>query len=44
MQCLCMNLANGGTEDGVSRLVTYGEWSQLLQNSFEKCYYVPEGM
>ncbi|KAH9945728.1 glycoside hydrolase family 13 protein [Amylocystis lapponica] len=27
--------------DGKKRLVTYQEWSDLLQISFEKCYYVP---
>ncbi|KAI0820793.1 glycoside hydrolase family 13 protein [Trametes gibbosa] len=26
---------------GKRRLVTYKEWSDLLQASFEKCYYVP---
>ncbi|KAJ7583415.1 glycoside hydrolase family 13 protein [Mycena floridula] len=27
--------------DGKQRLVTYKEWSDLIQKSFEKCYYVP---
>ncbi|OBZ74017.1 Glycogen debranching enzyme [Grifola frondosa] len=27
--------------DGKRRLVTYKEWGNLLQASFEKCYYVP---
>ncbi|KZV99969.1 glycoside hydrolase family 13 protein [Exidia glandulosa HHB12029] len=27
--------------DGQRRLVTYDEWGNLLQSSFEKCYYVP---
>ncbi|CAL1714662.1 unnamed protein product [Somion occarium] len=27
--------------DGKRRLVTYKEWSNLLQASFEECYYVP---
>ena len=27
--------------DGKRRLVTYKEWDSLLQESFEKCYYVP---
>lgn len=26
---------------GRSKLVTYKEWSDLIQESFEKCYYVP---
>ncbi|KAJ7245146.1 glycoside hydrolase family 13 protein [Mycena haematopus] len=29
------------TIDGTERLVTYKEWSGLIQASFEKCYYVP---
>ncbi|KAJ7281772.1 glycoside hydrolase family 13 protein [Mycena rebaudengoi] len=29
------------TIDGKQRLVTYKEWSGLIQASFEKCYYVP---
>ena len=29
------------TVDGKKRLVTYTEWSDLLQKSFEKVYYVP---
>ncbi|TCD67967.1 hypothetical protein EIP91_011768 [Steccherinum ochraceum] len=29
------------TIDGKKRLVTYKEWSNLLQESFEQCYYVP---
>ncbi|KAJ6518635.1 glycoside hydrolase family 13 protein [Mycena sanguinolenta] len=29
------------TIDGKERLVTYKEWSGLIQASFEKCYYVP---
>ncbi|KAJ7634145.1 glycoside hydrolase family 13 protein [Mycena polygramma] len=29
------------TIDGKERLVTYKEWSELIQASFEKCYYVP---
>ncbi|KIJ55238.1 glycoside hydrolase family 133 protein [Sphaerobolus stellatus SS14] len=29
------------TIDGKERLVTYKEWSDLLQASFERCYYVP---
>ncbi|KAK7030744.1 glycoside hydrolase family 13 protein [Favolaschia claudopus] len=29
------------TIDGKERLVTYKEWSGLIQTSFEKCYYVP---
>ncbi|EJF64264.1 glycoside hydrolase family 13 protein [Dichomitus squalens LYAD-421 SS1] len=27
--------------NGKKRLVTYKEWSDLVQSSFEKCYYVP---
>ncbi|KIK99350.1 glycoside hydrolase family 13 protein [Paxillus rubicundulus Ve08.2h10] len=27
--------------DGEDRLVTYGEWSNLIQKSFERYYYVP---
>jgi len=27
--------------DGKKRLVTYKEWDDLVQKSFEKCYYVP---
>lgn len=27
--------------NGARRLVTYREWNDLLQESFEKCYYVP---
>jgi glycogen debranching enzyme len=27
--------------DGQERLVTYKEWADLIQASFEKCYYVP---
>jgi hypothetical protein len=27
--------------DGSTRLVTYKEWSDLVQTSFEKCYYIP---
>ncbi|KAI1796664.1 glycoside hydrolase family 13 protein [Ganoderma leucocontextum] len=27
--------------NGEKRLVTYKEWSDLIQASFEKCYYVP---
>lgn len=30
--------------DGKRRLVTYKEWANLLQTSFEACYYVPLGM
>ena len=30
--------------DGTKRLVTYKEWSNLIQASFEECYYVPTGM
>ncbi|KDR65730.1 hypothetical protein GALMADRAFT_81520 [Galerina marginata CBS 339.88] len=29
------------TIKGQKRLVTYEEWSSLIQRSFEKCYYVP---
>ncbi|KAF9078072.1 glycoside hydrolase family 13 protein [Rhodocollybia butyracea] len=29
------------TIDGKDRLVTYKEWADLIQTSFEKCYYVP---
>ena len=28
---------------GRKRLVTYKEWNDLIQASFEKCYYVPRG-
>ncbi|KIY52794.1 glycoside hydrolase family 13 protein [Fistulina hepatica ATCC 64428] len=28
--------------DGKTRLVTYKEWSDLIQANFEKCYYIPE--
>jgi hypothetical protein len=31
------------TVNGQERLVTYTEWSDLIQASFEKCYYVPLG-
>lgn len=34
-----MSIAVGGKK----RVVTYGEWSDLIQASFEKCYYVPLG-
>ncbi|KAI0731152.1 glycoside hydrolase family 13 protein [Earliella scabrosa] len=27
--------------DGSKRLVTYKQWSELIQASFEKCYYIP---
>ncbi|KAJ7077886.1 glycoside hydrolase family 13 protein [Mycena belliarum] len=27
--------------DGTERLITYKEWSGLIQASFEKCYYIP---
>jgi hypothetical protein len=27
--------------DGKKRLVPYKEWADLIQASFEKCYYVP---
>lgn len=27
--------------DGQSRTVSYKEWADLIQVSFEKCYYVP---
>jgi glycogen debranching enzyme len=29
---------------GEKRLVTYGEWQELIQASFEKYYYIPLGM
>ncbi|KAF8478259.1 glycoside hydrolase family 13 protein [Gautieria morchelliformis] len=29
------------TVDGQRRLVTYKEWNDLIQSSFEHCYYVP---
>lgn len=29
--------------DGKRRLVTYKEWNDLIQESFEKSYYVPLG-
>ena len=29
--------------DGTKRLVTYNEWSDLIQTSFEPYYYVPLG-
>ncbi|BGP12177.1 hypothetical protein JCM10213_004743 [Rhodosporidiobolus nylandii] len=29
------------TIDGKERLVTYGEWADLIQKSFERLYYVP---
>lgn len=28
--------------NGEKRLVTYKEWADLIQSSFEKCYYVPQ--
>jgi hypothetical protein len=28
---------------GKKRQVTYKEWNDLIQSSFEKCYYIPEG-
>ena len=31
------------TVEGRDRIVTYQEWSDLIQASFEKCYYVPVG-
>jgi hypothetical protein len=31
------------TVNGRRRLVTYKEWNDLVQESFEKCYYVPWG-
>ena len=29
---------------GEKRLITYQEWSDLIQGNFEKCYYIPLGM
>ena len=29
--------------DGKTRLVTYKEWNDLIQGSFEHCFYVPSG-
>jgi glycogen debranching enzyme len=29
--------------DGKRRLVTYKEWDGLIQASFERCFYIPEG-
>ncbi len=29
--------------NGKKTLVTYQQWSDLIQDSFEKCYYVPLG-
>jgi hypothetical protein len=29
--------------DGIKRLITYQEWSDLIQASFEPYYYVPLG-
>jgi glycogen debranching enzyme len=29
--------------DGKSRLVTYNEWEALVQDAFERCYYIPLG-
>lgn len=34
---------NTASVDGKRRLVTYKEWGNLLQTSFEACYYVPLG-
>lgn len=31
------------TVDGMDRLVTYGEWNDLIQRSFERYFYVPLG-
>lgn len=28
--------------NGEQQLVTYQQWADLIQHSFEKCYYVPE--
>jgi glycogen debranching enzyme len=36
---LCLFVA-----DGRRRFVTYAEWDDLLQTSFEKCYYIPLGI
>jgi glycogen debranching enzyme len=41
-----MNISSyrvGITVDGNRRLVTYREWNNLIQASFEKSYYVPLG-
>lgn len=35
--------ADGCIVNGEKRLVTYKEWNELIQVSFEKCYYVPTG-
>lgn len=31
------------TVNGKEQVVTYKQWSDLIQASFEKCYYVPVG-
>jgi hypothetical protein len=35
--------ADMSSVDGKRRLVTYKEWDALIQKSFERCFYVPEG-
>lgn len=39
-----MQMNSAFTVDGKERLVTYKEWADLIQASFEKCYYVPRGV
>lgn len=29
--------------NGQAKVITYGEWADLIEASFEKCYYVPLG-
>lgn len=29
--------------DGKMKHITYAEWSDLIQKSFERCYYIPQG-
>ena len=41
--CLC-GLTDAFEVNGQKTFVTYKAWSDLIQESFEKCYYVPTGM
>ena len=36
-------MANRVLVDGKRGLVTYGQWNKLIQESFEKSYYIPLG-
>lgn len=38
-----LTLAFGHSVDGKKKTVTYAEWADLIQNSFERLFYVPLG-